>query len=234
MFVEPTSSTIGEILEKLLPYLGTGVVGALVLAVFNKLANRQKESSDINKTTAETEQIRLATIQSLSKELGEAHVRLRTQTDLNVELQKQHLDKDFRYASDLAGSVQEKIDAIARHAECEIKNLRHTQTARRLMEKLELAYWETNADGTGIYTSAAWLRMFNVTKETQSLWINSVIERDRDRLMNQWFRQLTDTDTVTPMRFSIVRGGKTVSVQSIYAVVRGKDGEVCKIIGVTS
>lgn len=240
MFIDDTPNLI-SIVESIFPYLSSGGIGAIILAIYSKWASKKKDNSDINKTDAETEQIQTITIKNLTQELSAITDKLVRQVDMNSTIKKELSNNSdlsiFKLRTkeeELINSAQKTLEILVKIKELEFLCENNIKSARRLMEKLNIPYWESDGNGSSTYISQAWLNMFDVTYDTISDWINIVVEEDKQILINEWKSKLIDQDASNHIAFRIRnKDGSILAVKSFYSIVRDRSGNVNKVIGVT-
>lgn len=153
------------------------------------------------------------------------------------EIRDDH-NKELKERDDqIAKLLKERLDILAQHDEIAENSAGERVARRRLMFKLDYAYWETDKSGKLEYANGAWLEMFGLRIEEAKGegWLSSIADGDKKRVAVEWYSRLADLRDDEPIDFQAVNSatGKEMNLSAVFTISKDSDGNACKCFGVT-
>ncbi len=193
--------------------------------------------SDKKKKTAEA---RTAHLTADNLEITSvAHQRdqhLKWLADLKQIQDTHHLDLT-KISDENKKLLSDKLQEIEAHNLTRAELRQTVKSFRRLMVKLELPYWETDADGDLIYVNGRWLQLFGLTlEEAQGKnWKTAVEQSDLIKMEVGGDAHSVDGDDDYSPIFTIHNSttNESYKVEPVYVLVRDGNDKGFKSFGIT-
>lgn len=237
---EAFSQTIGIVI---LESLAIGDIIAIVVALIASIGGASWISSIINKSRED--KITSANIEykhaETEKIIQDIHANYRAQTqkwltDLE-EIQVKHHTKLSEKDEEIARITKEYLEAIKKLEYDEYYIGQKRRGYRQLMNKLDMAHWETDGQGKVIFANGKWLTLFGLKLEEAmgENWISALVPESRDSTLLEWQSRIVDHNDYEPLHFTIKNKitGEVLPLYAVYSTIYDINGNPLKFIGVT-